>query len=97
MLFSVRRPGEDQQRRRSHRNHYQDYSATRPKRNSCLKIFMEYTDVTSQAEDRLITQTNRARYVRTVNPGAVTRLGVGKRDWEQQWVELVVKEVEAEK
>jgi hypothetical protein len=62
-----------------------------------LKVFLECTDVISPARGQFENPDESGPLRPHVKPGQVLRLGVGKRDREPQWVELVVKEVEAEK
>jgi hypothetical protein len=61
-----------------------------------LTAFLQTNEVTSQTKDGLATQTNQARYVRTVKSGERIRFRAGKSGTRQVWIELTVKEVAAE-
>ena len=45
----------------------------------------------------MLLQSSEARYLRTVKPGEVLRLKLGKSAEGQRWVELTAKEYEREK
>jgi hypothetical protein len=65
-----------------------------------LSVLFEYTDVISEKEDSIQLQTNQARYIRTVKPGELLRLKIGKMAKVaegQRWVELSVREFEPDR
>jgi hypothetical protein len=62
-----------------------------------LSMVFEYTEVISEKEDALKLQTNQARYIRSVKPGEILRLKIGKMGKAadgQRWVELSAIEVD---
>jgi hypothetical protein len=62
-----------------------------------LNMVFKCTEIVSEKEDSLLLQSNEARYFRTVKPGEVLRLKMGKSAEGQRWVELTAKEYVREK
>jgi hypothetical protein len=58
-----------------------------------LNLVLAHTEVVQESENTLLTQSTKSRYIRTVKPGEVLRLRVGKPGEKQTWVELKARVV----
>jgi hypothetical protein len=65
-----------------------------------LSMVFKYTEIISEKEDSLLLQSNQDRYVRTVKPGELLRLKIGKMGKSaegQRWVELTLREFDQDR